>query len=68
MQTPENKPTSVTTIIRFGTSEAVQALFGAVLKEKVAVSLWRKRNFSKAWKVRGENKSWGLLVDVLDLI
>lgn len=49
-QTPENKPTSVTTIISFATPEAVKALFGSALKETVEVSFWRKRNFQKSYK------------------
>lgn len=51
-QTPANKPTSVTTIIRFENTAAIKALFGTALKDDFEVSLWRKRSFQKAWKVR----------------
>ena len=66
-QTPENKPTSVTTIISFATPDAVKALFGGALKEAVDISLWRKRTFQKSYKSDsgkatfkrvGESSSW----------
>jgi hypothetical protein len=50
-QTPENKPTSVTTIIRFDKPEVVRALFGGALKDEVIITLYRKRSFQKSMKV-----------------
>lgn len=52
--TPDNKPTSVITIIQFGSASSVQAFFkeaGCVLPDTgYEVQLWRQRSFQKSYK------------------
>ena len=55
--TPENKPTSVTTILRFNDYDSIRDFFaaaggGATIPEAgYEVQLWRRRNFEKSYKV-----------------
>lgn len=53
--TPDNKPTSVITIIQFGSASSVQSFFkgagGVTLADTgYTVQLWRQRSFQKSYK------------------
>jgi len=55
--TPENKPTSVTTILRFTDYDSIRDFFAAaggganIPEAGYEVQLWRRRNFEKSYKV-----------------
>ena len=53
--TPDNKPTSVITIIQFGSASSVQSFFKeaggvALVDTGYTVQLWRQRSFQKSYK------------------
>jgi hypothetical protein len=51
--TPENKPTSTITVIRFNDYQSIQNLFGeaSISETNFEVQQWRQRNFCKPFKM-----------------